>query len=189
MNILRPSVLASHDLGLVVSPSVATAHEGPKPEGALVVVGDPRDDEEDRVQKLQRFIVTEHVQREKEEDLRVQLEAKLKEILEFIEKHGLNQMVKEAKSLDSIEEAVCRIAACELACKDAQGRSTFCQLKQRWDRLGSGPTRPTVSASEAPPPVQPKPAVGEDSMAVNDGVDRRFPAPGARRYHEAQQGG
>ena len=106
----------------MVSPSVATAHEGPKPEGALVVVGDPRDDKEDREQELQRFIAAQRVQREKEEALRIRLEAQLKETLEFIKTHGLhNEMVKEAKSLDFVVEAVCTIAACESACKNAQG--------------------------------------------------------------------
>ena len=69
MDILRRSLLGSDDLRLVVSPSVATAHKEPQPEGALVVVGDPRGDERDRVQELQRFIVAEHVQRKKEEAL------------------------------------------------------------------------------------------------------------------------
>ena len=73
MDIFRRSLLGSDDLESVVSPSVATAHERPKPQGALVVVGDPRDDEEDTVQELQRFIVAQRVQREKEEALRIQL--------------------------------------------------------------------------------------------------------------------
>ena len=66
VDILRRYLLGSDDLGSVVSPSVSTAHEGPEPEGALVVVGDLRDDEEDRVQELQGFIVAKLVQREKE---------------------------------------------------------------------------------------------------------------------------
>ena len=61
VDILRRSLLGSDDLGSVVSASLATAHEGPKPEGALVVVGDPKDDEEDTVQELQRFFVAERV--------------------------------------------------------------------------------------------------------------------------------
>ena len=65
VDILRRSLLGSDDLRSVVSRSVATAHKGSKPKGALVVVGDPRDDEEDRVQDLQRFMVVERVQREK----------------------------------------------------------------------------------------------------------------------------
>ena len=142
VNILRRSLLGSDDLGSVVSASVATAYEGPKPEGALDVIGDPRDDEEDRMQELQRFIVAERGQREKEEPLRIRLEAQLKETLEFIKTHGgHNQMVKEAKSLDSIEEVVCRIAACESASKDSQGRSPTCHLRQRLDWLGSEPKR------------------------------------------------
>ena len=54
VDIFRRSLLGSDNLGSVVSPSVATAHEGPKPEGALVLVGDPRDDKEDRVQERGR---------------------------------------------------------------------------------------------------------------------------------------
>ena len=65
LDILRRFLLGSDGRGLVVSPSVETAHEGPKPEGALIVVGDPGEDEEDRVQELQRFIVAQPVQREK----------------------------------------------------------------------------------------------------------------------------
>ena len=130
VHILRRSLLGSDDLGSVVSASVANAHEGPKPEGALVVVGAPRDDEEDRVQELQRFIVAERVQREKEEALTICLEAQLKETLEFIETHGHHhQMVKEAKYLDSIDEVVCRIAACESACKTAHSGSPTCHLR------------------------------------------------------------
>ena len=178
VDILRRSLLGSDDLGSVVSPSVATAHEGPKPECTLVVVGDPREDKEDRVQELQRFIVVERVQREKQEALRIRLEAKLKETLEFIETHGEhNQMAKEAKSLDSIEEVVCRIASCKSARKDAHGRSPSCHLRQRLDRLGSEPARPTASASEAQLPVQPQPDAGEDFMAVGDGFTHRFPTP------------
>ena len=86
-------------------------------------------------------------------------------------------MVKEARSLDSIEEVVCRIAACESACRDAQGRSPTCHLRSRLDRLSSGPARPTASANKAPQPVEPQPAAGEDSMGVDDGVFCRFPAP------------
>ena len=71
VDILRRSPLGSDDLEPVVSPLVATAHNGPKPEGALVVVGDPRYDEEERVQKLQRFIVAERVQHERGEALRI----------------------------------------------------------------------------------------------------------------------
>ena len=71
MGILRRSLLGSDDLGSVVSPSVATAEEGPKPKGALVVVGDPRDDEEERVLELPRIIVAERFQREKEQSLRI----------------------------------------------------------------------------------------------------------------------
>ena len=56
VDILRRSLLGSDDLWSAVSPSVATAHEGPKPDSALAVVGDPRDDEEGRVRELQRFI-------------------------------------------------------------------------------------------------------------------------------------
>ena len=89
VDILRWSLMGSNDLGSVVSPSVANAHEGPKPEGALVVVGELRDDEEDKVEELQRFIIAERVEREKEEALWVRLEAQLKETLEFIETHGL----------------------------------------------------------------------------------------------------
>ena len=171
-------MLGSDDFESVISPSVAAAHEGPKPEGALVVVGDPRNDDEDRVQKLQRFIVAERVRREKGEALRIRLEAGLKDTLEVIETHGHNnQRVKAPKSLDSIEEVLCRIAACESACRDAQGRSPTCHLRQRLDRLSSEPARLTASASEARLPVQPKPATGEESMAVDDGVFRRFAAP------------
>ena len=32
-----------------------------------------------------------------------------------------NQMVRGAKSLDAIEEVVCKIAACKSACRDAHG--------------------------------------------------------------------
>ena len=70
-DILRRSLLGSDDLGYLVSPSEATAHEGSEPEGAIVVVGDSRDNREDSAQELQRFIVADRVQREKEEDLRV----------------------------------------------------------------------------------------------------------------------
>ena len=152
----------------MVSPSVATAHETAKHEGALVVVGDPRDNEQDR--EVQMFIIVE-------EALMIRLEAQLKETLEFMEMHGHhNQMVRESNSLDSIEEAVCRIATCESACKDAQGQSPNCHLRQHWDRLGSEPAGPTASASEPQLPVQRRPAADEDSMAVDDGVPRRFPA-------------
>ena len=64
------SLMGSYDLDLVVSPSVATVHEGPRLEGALVVVGDPRADEKYTAQVLHRFIVAERVQRKKEEALR-----------------------------------------------------------------------------------------------------------------------
>ena len=112
VDILRQSLLGSDDLGSVLSASVATGHEGPKPQGALVVVGDPRDDKEDRVQDLQRVIVDERVQRQKEEALRIRLEAQLKETLEFIETDvHHNQMVKEAESLDPFKRVVCRIAS------------------------------------------------------------------------------
>ena len=94
------------------------------------------------MQGLQRFIVAEQVQRQKEEALRIRLEAQLKETLEFIEMQGHhNQMVKEARSLDSTEDVVCRIAACKSACEDAQGRSSTCHLRQRSDHLGSEPAR------------------------------------------------
>ena len=66
VDILRRSLLEFDALGLVVSSSLETAYDGPKPEGALFVVGDPKDDEEDRVQQSQRFIVSERVQRHKE---------------------------------------------------------------------------------------------------------------------------
>ena len=63
VDIVRRSLMGSDDVGSVVSPSVATAHEGTIPEGALVVVGDPKvivgdpgDDKDGRVQELQRFI-------------------------------------------------------------------------------------------------------------------------------------
>ena len=81
-----PVSVAIRRLGFVVSPLVAT---GPKTEGALVVVGEPKDNAEDRlqVQVLQRYIVAERVQREKEEALRVRLGAQLKATLEFIETH------------------------------------------------------------------------------------------------------
>ena len=55
MDILRRSAMGSDDHGSVVSPSVATAHEEPKPEGANLVVGYPRDNQEDTVQELQKF--------------------------------------------------------------------------------------------------------------------------------------
>ena len=113
-----------------------------------------------------------------EEVLRIRLEAQLKETLEFIEMHGHhNQMVKQAKSLDSIEEVVCRIAGCESACKDSQGRSPTCHLRQRWDKLSLEPARPIAPASEAELPVQPQPAADEGSLAVDYGVSCRFPAP------------
>ena len=54
VDILRRSLLGPADLWSVVSSSVATAHEGPKPEGALVVLGDLGDNEEDGVHELQR---------------------------------------------------------------------------------------------------------------------------------------
>ena len=57
VDILRRSLLGSADIGSVVLPPEATTQKGPKPKGALVVVGDPRDDKEDKVQELQRFIV------------------------------------------------------------------------------------------------------------------------------------
>ena len=98
------------------------------------------------MQELQRFIVAERVQRKKEEALRIRLEAQLKQTLEFIQMHGHHhQIVKEAKAVDSIhEEVICKIAACESRCKDAQGRSPTCHLS---DRLGSEPVGPTASAS------------------------------------------
>ena len=161
-----------------MSRSVATAHGGPKPQGALVLVEDPRDDGEDRVQELQRLMVDERVQREKEKALRNPLEDQLKETLEFIKTQcHHNQMVKEATSLDSIEEVVCRIAACESVCRDAQGRSPACHLRQQWDQLAPEPAGPTTSGSGAHLPSQSEQAAGEDSMAVDDGVLRRFPAP------------
>ena len=178
VDILCRSLLGSDDLGSVVSPSVATAHEGPQSEGALVVVGNPRDDEEDRVQGLQRFIVVERVQREKIEALKIWLEAQLKGTLDFIETHGHhNQMVKEAKSVDSIVEVVCTIAACESACKNAQGRGPTCHLRQLLDRLGPEPARPTAWASEEQRRVQQQPVAGEEPMVVDDGALRRFRAP------------
>ena len=110
--------------------------------------------------------------------MRICLEAHLKETLEFIETHGHhNQMVKDAKSLDSIEEVVCRITACESACKYAQGRSPTCYLRQRLDRLGPELARPTASASGAQQRVQPHLSAGEDPMALDDGALRRFLAP------------
>ena len=110
--------------------------------------------------------------------MRFRLEAQLKETPEFIETHGHNnQMVKETKSLYSIEEVVCRVAACESACRDAQGRSPTCHLRQSLARIGSEPARRTASASEAQLPVQPQPAAGEDSMAEDDGVICWSPAP------------
>ena len=143
VDILRRSLLVS---GVTLG---GHSPEGPNPEGALFVVGDPGDDEEDRVQELQRFIVAVRVQHEKEEALRMRLEAQLKETLEFIETHGHhNKMVKEAKSLDSIEVVVCRIPACESACKNAQGRGPTCNLRQRLDRLCSEPARATAWTSE-----------------------------------------
>ena len=130
VDILHQSLLGSDDLGSVVSPSVATAHEGPRPQRALVVVGDLRDNMEDRVQELQRFIVAERVQGENAEALRIRLEAQLEEALEFIETHGHhNQTVKEAKSLASIEEVVCRTAPCESACRNAQGQMPVWHLR------------------------------------------------------------
>ena len=130
------------------------------------------------MQELQRFIVAEAVQREKEEALSSRPEAQLKETLEFIETHGHhNQMVQGAKSVDSIDEVVCRIAACATACKDAQRRGPTCHLRQRLDRLGPEPARPTASARDKQRRLQPQPAADEAPMAVDDGVVRRFPAP------------
>ena len=102
------------------------------------------------MQELPRSIVAECVQHEKEEALRIRLEAQLKETLEFIETHSHhNKMVKEAKSLDSIEVVVCRIIACESACKNAQGRDPTCHLRRRLDRRGPEPARPTAWGSES----------------------------------------
>ena len=113
------------------------------------------------MQEVQRFIVAELAQREKEEALRIWLEAQLNEILEFIETQGHhNRMMKEAKSLDSIEEAVCRIAACESACRDPHRPSPICHPRQRLDRLSREPVRPAAPAGEAPSPAQPQPAAG-----------------------------
>ena len=53
------------------------------------------------MQELQRFIVAKRVQRKKQQALKVRLKSQLKDTLEFIEGHGLqNQMGMEAKSLD-----------------------------------------------------------------------------------------
>ena len=178
VDILHRSLLGSNDLGSVVSPSVATAEERRKPEGTLDVIGDPREDKEDRMQELQRFIVPKRVQHEKEKALRIQLEAQLKKTLEFIETHGHhNQMVKDAKSLDFIEGVVCRITACESACRNAQCESPACHLRERLDRVGSEPTRLAAAAGEEARPVQPQPAAVGDSMAVDDRVGRWFPGP------------
>ena len=50
--------------------------------------------------------------------MRIRLEAQLKETLEFTKTHGHHkQMVKEAKSLDSIAEIVCKFAACQSAAR------------------------------------------------------------------------
>ena len=175
---LRRSLMGSADLRSVVSPSLATPHEGPRPEGALVVVGNLKDDEEDGAHDLHRFIVAERVQRKKEEAPRVRMEAQLKETPKFIEAHGLhNQMVKEAKCLDSMEEVVCKIATSEFVCRGAHGRSPVCHLRRRLDRLGSKPTRPAAPASEASLPLQPQQAKGDDSMAIEEGVHYWFPTP------------
>ena len=105
-DILRRSPLGSDDLRSLMSPSVATAQEEPNPVRALAVEGDPCGDEGDRVQELQRFILTECVQRKKKEASWVRPEAQLKESLEFTETHGHhNQKVTEAKSLDSIHKS------------------------------------------------------------------------------------
>ena len=169
LDALRRSLLGSDGSGSSVSPSVATAHKGPRPRGTLVLVGDPEDDDEDRVQQLQRAILAERVQREKEHAVRLELGAKLQETLAFIDLHGHHsQAVKEAKSVDSIEEVVCRIAACKFACRNAQGRSSACHLRQRLDRLS--PARPVASGSRAPP-------ANGDFVAVDDRVPCRFPAP------------
>ena len=69
------------------------------------------------------------------------------------------------------------MAACESACKDAQGQSLTCHLRQRLHWLASEPARPTTSASESQLVVQPQPAANEDSMPVDDSAPCRFPAP------------
>ena len=110
--------------------------------------------------------------------MRICLLAQLKQTQEFIETHGHhNEMLKEARSLDSVGGIICRIAACASACKEAQGRSPTCHLRQQLDRFGSEPAKPTALAMEAQLPVHPQPAADEDFMAVDDGVLCQFPAP------------
>ena len=73
------------------------------------------------------------------------LEAQIKETLEFIELHGHhNLMVKDAKSLNSIQEVIYRMAACQSACRDAHGPSSVCHPWRRLHRLRSEPARPTA---------------------------------------------
>ena len=106
------------------------------------------------------------------------MEAQPKDTSDFIETHGQHkQMLEEANLLDSIEEVVCSIAACTSACRNAQGRSLVCHLRQRLEALDSEPARPTTLAREKPPRVEHQPAAADDSMAVDEGVHRRFPIP------------
>ena len=54
MDIVRRSLMQCDHLRSVVSPSVATAHEGPRPLDTLITVEDSRGDEDERLQELQR---------------------------------------------------------------------------------------------------------------------------------------
>ena len=99
------------------------------------------------------------MQREKEEALWARLEekmeARLDDTLAFIKEHRHHsQMLKEARSLDSIEVVVCRVAACESACKGQwreDSRSPVCNLRRRLDHIGPEPTASASSACEPPP--------------------------------------
>ena len=53
----------------------------------------------------------------------------------------LNQMVKESKFVDSIEEVVCRIAASRSARRDAHGHRPLCDLWRRLNLLNSKPKK------------------------------------------------
>ena len=85
-----------------------------------------------------------------------------------METHGHNnKMVKGTRSMDSMEQVVCSIAACKFACRNAHCWNPVCDVWRRLDRLGSEPTRP---ASEALPPAQQRQAKCNDCVAVDKGV-------------------
>ena len=133
--------------------------------------------------RIQESMAAEAADWAEEAALHNQLNAKLNETLQFIEQHGHhNELVKECRSLDSIEDIICRIAACESSCKDLKGKPVSCHLRDRLGQAGSTPV-PVQQPAPQPAPATTSVQVQAQQEQVQDmAIDtpnrfNRFPAP------------